>query len=92
MDIYERTKKEDILALPLGEELYDYLINGYKYQFGSFLTHILENDFVTAIGYADMNNQHLLAQYATVLHNYFPRAAFGSNEKIKEWKGISNLK
>jgi hypothetical protein len=52
---------------------------------GSFLSLIIQNDFVHAAGCADHINQGILLAYCSVLYNYFPSPSWGSKEKMKLW-------
>lgn len=60
-----------------------YLVYGVRP--GSFLTAVLENRFVGAVGKADSHNALLLKNYARFLWNDIPSPAWGSPEKVKEW-------
>lgn len=52
---------------------------------GSFLTHVLENNFVGAVGYADDTNINSLRSYAMFLRWAAPDDCWGSREKVKAW-------
>lgn len=65
-------------------DLEAYRIGKHPYPFGSFVTAILANDFVTAAGYADSTNQHLLLEYAHYLYNRLPRAMWGSYDIVEQ--------
>lgn len=55
-------------------------------QLGHFLTAILSNDFMGAVGRADDENIASLKQWAQLLYSYFPPQAYGSPERVKEWQ------
>ncbi len=60
---------------------------------GSFLVHILENDFALAAVCADLMNRHWLYSYAILLHN-LPEPCWGSEAKMTAWheaKGLVGL-
>ena len=60
-----------------------YLLNGIPP--GSFLTAVLSNDLMEALGHADYENQTALPAYGTFLYNYAPRNCKGSPEAVREW-------
>ena len=60
-----------------------YMANGI--QPGSFLTAVLANDFMGAVGRADAINSARLRDYAVWLYNHAPRGSFGSPEQVKQW-------
>lgn len=60
-----------------------YIEEGYRP--GDFLMSVLCNDFVGAIGRADMLNNAVLHIWAQWLHNDIPMSAWGSVEKVEAW-------
>lgn len=61
---------------------------------GSFMTAIMENDFLNAVGQADETNKRALHTWATFLYCYAPRGSFGSKENVAAWRehnGLDNL-
>jgi hypothetical protein len=52
---------------------------------GSFLTAVLENNLMEALGRADDENRNALPAYGTFLYNYVPAGSFGSPAKVAEW-------
>lgn len=52
---------------------------------GHFLTALLSNDFMKAVGYADGANVAALAAWAKFLHNDAPPGCYGSPERVREW-------
>ena len=52
---------------------------------GNFLTAVLENDFVNAVGHADHINLNSLFAWALVLYNELPENAWGSPANVKAW-------
>ena len=52
---------------------------------GSFLTAVLENDFVDAVGQADQTNLQYLWAWAALLYNELPERSWGSPAKVKAW-------
>lgn len=69
--------------LPLHAALVDYRDHGHPV--GDFLTAVLANDLVEAIGRADLYNSWLLPIYVGFLYNEFPSDAWGSREKVAAW-------
>lgn len=52
---------------------------------GDFLTAVLENNFVYALGRADTRNFANIQAYAHFLYNKAPRGSWGSKKIVKEW-------
>ena len=52
---------------------------------GSFLTAVLSNDLMGALGKADDENIGALPQYGVFLYNYVPAESFGSPARVKAW-------
>lgn len=52
---------------------------------GHFLTFLLQNDFINAIGYADDINRRNITNWVKFLRNELPRGCWGSKEKVKDW-------
>lgn len=57
---------------------------------GSFLTALLRNDFMGAMGNADEVNAASMRGWATFLYNYVPSGCYGSPEKVKAWAGVED--
>jgi hypothetical protein len=57
----------------------------YGIEPGSFLTAVLCNDLMGAVGRADSINRDRLNDYATWLYNNAPPPSFGSREKFEAW-------
>lgn len=58
---------------------------------GDFLNAVLENNFVHALGRADMINHRMLNEWAEFLYIYAPSSCWGSVEKVAEWKRRGGL-
>lgn len=52
---------------------------------GSFLTAVLSNDLMGALGKGDDENRNALPQYGVFLYNYVPAGSFGSPERVNAW-------
>lgn len=52
---------------------------------GSFLTAVLSNDLMGALGKADDTNLHALPAYGRFLYNEAPSPCFGSPEHVRDW-------
>ena len=52
---------------------------------GSFLTALLANDFMGAVGRADDTNQRALMDWARWIHNEIPNGCHGNYERVTEW-------
>lgn len=54
---------------------------------GGFLTSVLENNLVGAVGKADFENQRNLVAICDYVYNQLPSTCWGSKEKVREWLG-----
>lgn len=76
----------------------DYMLPGFaKYIIlgippGNFLTAILTNDLMEAVGRADDTNINLIPNYCHVLYNYTPSGCYGSPEAFRKWVSSGGLK
>ena len=52
---------------------------------GHFLTAVLENNLVGAIGRADSSNLKALQNWVRVCYNYIPSTCWGNPAKVKAW-------
>lgn len=52
---------------------------------GDFLRACLENNFVEAVGRADIFNQRALPEIACFIYQCLPQVCWGSPEKVKRW-------
>lgn len=52
---------------------------------GSFMTAVLANDLMEAVGKADYRNIVNIPAYTYFLHNFAPHECFGSYEKVEKW-------
>lgn len=72
---------------PIREDLYGalerYLNNGIMPR--SFLTAVLENNLVEAVGRADHMNQPNLPNIVGYIYNHLPSNSWGSREKVQEY-------
>ncbi len=57
----------------------------YGVQPGDFLTAVICNNFVQAVGKADEENQKNLPAYAMYFYNEAPSECWGSPEKMRSW-------
>lgn len=58
---------------------------------GGFLTAVLENNLVEAMGRADMSNRHSLFSIVTYAYNELPADCWGSKEKVEAWRKLGGL-
>ena len=58
---------------------------------GSFITAVLCNDLMGALGKADDINRHRLFDYGLFLYNEVPSSCFGSREKVAAWVARGGL-
>jgi hypothetical protein len=52
---------------------------------GSFLSAVLTNDLMGALGRADDQNVRLLREYGMILYNDSPSGCYGSPERFAAW-------
>ena len=64
-------------------QLHEYLLNGCPV--GSFLTAILQNDFMKAVTAADDINLANIVRYAQFLYMDAPTDCYGSPAKVHKW-------
>lgn len=57
---------------------------------GHFLTAVITNNLVDAVGRADARNLTLLKQYVQWFYNVAPSACYGSVQKMKSWVEAKN--
>ncbi len=55
---------------------------------GDFLQAVLRNDFADAVGRADASSFFAMPMIAAFMRDEMPPAAWGSEAKVKAWKGI----
>jgi hypothetical protein len=58
---------------------------------GHFVTAVLENNLVSAVGHADSHNSKALPEIVRFLYNNVPAGCWGSPEKVQEWKGTEDV-
>lgn len=58
---------------------------------GHFLTALLSNDFMEAMGRADSENMAAIQGWAQFLYNYVPSNCYRSPEKVKAWMAHNGL-
>ena len=73
----------DPLPARMADAMVRYVINGIPP--GHFLTAVLENNLMGALGRADDENRHLLYEYAVFLRNYAPLGCYGSPAAVRDW-------
>ena len=56
-----------------------------RIQPGHFLTAVLENKLVEALGHADSTNIRNLPAYVSFLYNHVPSSCWGSPVKVEAW-------
>lgn len=78
-----------LLPEHMREGMQSYIEHGIKP--GSFLTAVLSNDLMGAIGMADDVNVGKLHAYAVYLYSYAPRGSHGSPEAVKAWVAKGGL-
>ena len=57
---------------------------------GHFVTAVLTNNLFEAIARADSNNVKLLPDIVRWVYSHAPSSCWGTEEKMKEWKGLEN--
>ncbi len=81
-------EKADMLPEHMRESIILWIEHGHAAYPGSFMTALLSNDLMGAIGKADEVNAAALRTWAVYLYNYAPSGCFGSPEKFKAWQGL----
>lgn len=79
----------DLLPQHMCDEMQRYIDHGIMP--GSFLTAVLSNDLMGALGRADEINIHALPNYGRFLYNHAPCGCFGSAELVRAWAGKGGL-
>ena len=65
----------------------------HGYMPGGFLTALLCNDLMTAVGRADHWNKQCIADIATFVYNEMPADSWGSYEALEAWcKKVYSMK
>lgn len=52
---------------------------------GGFLTALLSNDLMGAVGKADDTNADAIREWCQFLYNYAPSGSYGSPEAVESW-------
>lgn len=52
---------------------------------GGFVCAVLENNLVEAVGRADFENLHAIADIAKLVYNELPGEAWGNRNKVNAW-------
>ena len=52
---------------------------------GHFMTHLLANDFMAALGHADDINQANVVNWARFIYMHMPSSSHGSAHKVEQW-------
>lgn len=73
----------DMLPPHMADAMKLYIENGIPP--GSFLSAVLSNDLMGALGRADDVNRSALHRYGTFLYSYAPPACFGSPDLFLAW-------
>jgi len=71
------------IPLHMHEGIQEYVDHGWRP--GGFFYAVLCNDLVEAANKADDINKHCLFDYASLLYNDIPSAAWGSPKKVGTW-------
>ena len=58
---------------------------------GDFLTAIMANDFLEAVGQADVHNGMALTQWAHFIYVQAPHQCHGSKAKVEQWVADGGL-
>lgn len=85
----ERFDNDLFRGLPQADDLRKYVEHGTP--MNHFLTAVLENDLMTAIGRADSRNKAALEAYVIWLKSYAPAACYGSPANVAAWSAQRGL-
>lgn len=80
-----RTFDPDACPADIREELDRWGRGQQPWESGSFLTAVLQNDLVTALGKADPTNLRALPAIVSYCYNYLPPDSWGSKENHDRW-------
>lgn len=61
----------------------NYILHGFSP--GGFLTAVLANDLMEAVGRADQINQQSLVGWCRFIYNHTPSTSHGSYEAVEKW-------
>jgi hypothetical protein len=84
----EYIEKLTLLPAHMRGGMQRWIEHGHNSRPSSFLSAVLSNDLMDALGRADDINSHALPAYATYLYNYAPSGCFGSKAKFEAWRGL----
>lgn len=81
------------IAALIPTHMHDGIYNWIKYGYapGDFLTAVLKNDLMEAMGRADEVNRLAMWDWCTYLYSYAPRGCFGSPASFSEWRKRGGL-
>lgn len=65
------------------ESINNYVTKGWEP--GSFVTAVMENNLMEALGQADMGNRLAIFEICEYVYNDTPATCHGSPEKVREW-------
>ena len=83
MAAYTLTCMECGIPEHMVEAIYNYVELGIPP--GGFLTAVLSNDLMGALGKADDQNMVSLPAWGRLLYNHIPGAAYGSVKAVNDW-------
>jgi hypothetical protein len=86
---HQYLEKLDMLPQHMRRGMQDWIEHGQASYPGGFLSALLSNDLMGALGKADDVNAHALPLYAAYLYNYAPSGCFGSPRAFSEWQGLN---
>lgn len=55
---------------------------------GHFMGHLLSNNLLKAVQYADHGNRRIISDIVLWVFNNLPEACYGSRTKFENWKGL----
>ena len=59
---------------------------------GSFMTAVLENDFINAACRADGSNRQCLHDWALFVYNHMPSSSWGNRAKVDAWMAAARAR
>jgi hypothetical protein len=80
---YDESANWSLIPAHMRDGVQRYVMHGVEP--GNFLTAILENDFMEAVGRADDDNRATLVGWAMFIYNHTPSSCHGSPARVASW-------
>lgn len=86
-----RTWKDGLHLIPahMHDGVTRWIENGFMT--GDFMTALMSNDLIEAMGRADDDNANAMRNWCIFLVSYAPRGCFGSISRVSNWRSSGGL-